>query len=401
MKYRKTIRRCALLFIASTALQLLGGDLNTSFLVYPWGVILAINYLYLLVMLYAFSDKWMWIKSLYNRSACLSSLASILILTLLFGLIPQDDTIGGWVGVLGFSRMTSSWVFNVFLFWFMTVIGFRVIDEVWHWRHRKKIPMVFHVALFVILVSAVFGSGDKIKVRVVTAIGHPVKSGLTSEGKSVLLPFSMLLKEFSMDEYPPRIYLAKQGATLSENFVEVGQVGSDGTLDDWQLKCIQYLDMAGRLTDDSAFVSMNHVGATSAVYIKATHLVNGASVEGWVSCGSHIFTGSTLVLPGGDEIVMPKREPKKYQSIVEIAKEDETKNVEIMVNHPARIGAWRIYQVGYDTTRGKWSTTSVLECVKDGWYSMVQVAMWIFLLSGIMIFAFGWKSRGKGKEDES
>jgi len=399
MKYRKMLERCALLFIAGTALQLLVGDLNTSFLAYPWGVILAINYLYLLVMLYAFSDKHQWIKSLYDRRACLSSLASMLVLTLLFGLIPQDETIGGWVGALGFSRMTTSWIFNLFLFWFMTVIGFRVIDEVWHWKNRKKIPLFFHAAFFVIMVSAVFGSGDKVRIKVVSAVGHPVHSGLTSDGKSVVLPFSILLKEFSMDEYPPRVYLGRQGI-LSKNFVEVGKAGDEGLLDDWQVTCLQFLDMAGRMTEDSAFVSMNHVGATSAAYIKANHVSSGVSVEGWVSCGSHIFAGSTLMLPGGDEIVMPRREPKRYLSIIEIAEEDKTREVEIMVNHPARIGSWRIYQAGYDTTRGKWSTTSVLECVQDGWYPLVQVSMWIILLSGIMMFALGWKSRKKGKEEK-
>lgn len=399
MKYRKMFGRCALLFIAGTALQLLVGDLNTSFLAYPWGVILAVNYLYLLVMVYAFSDKHEWIKRLYDRHACLSSLVSILVLTLLFGLIPQSGHIGGWVGTLGFSRMTSSWIFNVFLFWFMTVIGFRVIDEVWHWKGRKKIPLVFHAAFFVILVSAVFGSGDKIRVKVVTAVGHPVHSGFTSEGESVVLPFSMLLKEFSMDEYSPRVYLANHG-TLSKNFVEVGKAGEEGLLDAWQVKCVQYLDMAGRMSEDSAFVSMNHVGATSAAYIKATHTVSGMSAEGWVSCGSHIFAGSTLTLPGGDEVVMPRREPKKYLSSIEIADEDGTRDVEVMVNHPVRIGAWRIYQAGYDTTRGKWSTTSVLECVKDGWYPLVQVSMWIILLSGITMFVFGWKNRKKGKEEK-
>lgn len=393
------MERCALLFIAGTALQLLVADLDVSFLAYPWGVILAINYLYLLVMLYAFSDKLEWIRNLYDRQACLSTLAALLALTLLFGLIPQDEHIGGWVGVLGFSRMTSSWIFNLFLFWFMTVTGLRVIDEVWHWKSRKKIPLVFHVAFFVILVSAVFGSGDKVRLKVVTAVGHPVHSGMTSDGKSVALPFSMLLKEFSMDEYPPRVYLAKQG-TLSKSFVEVGKAGDEGLLDGWQVECVQFLDMAGRVAEDSAFVSMNHVGATSAAYIKAIHVANGVSAEGWVSCGSHIFAGSTLVLPDGSEVVMPRREPKKYLSCIEIAEEDGTRDVEVMVNHPARIGAWRIYQAGYDTTRGKWSTTSVLECVKDGWYPLVQVSMWIILLSGIAMFAFGWKSRNKGKEEK-
>ena len=71
--YKHSIKRCALLLLAGTALQLSIGDLNASFLAYPWGLILAVNYLYVLVMLYTFSDKWKWVKTLFDRRACISS----------------------------------------------------------------------------------------------------------------------------------------------------------------------------------------------------------------------------------------------------------------------------------------------------------------------------------------
>ena len=153
--YRHAYKRCALLLVAGTALQLSVGDLNPSFLAYPWGVILAVNYLYLLVMMYFFADKWTWVKTLYDRPACISSLASLLVLTLVFGLVRQDDATGGLVGALGFSRMTSSWIFNLFLVYFMTVIGLMVIDDVYHWKKRPKVSLAFHVLFFVILVCAV------------------------------------------------------------------------------------------------------------------------------------------------------------------------------------------------------------------------------------------------------
>ena len=43
------IGRCAVLFAAGTALQFLMGGLNPSFLSYPWGIVLAVNYLYVLI----------------------------------------------------------------------------------------------------------------------------------------------------------------------------------------------------------------------------------------------------------------------------------------------------------------------------------------------------------------
>lgn len=392
--YRHAYKRCAFLLLAGTALQLSVGDLNPSFLAYPWGVILAVNYLYLLVMMYFLADKWTWVKKWYDRPSCITSLASLLVLTLVFGLVRQDDATGGLVGALGFSRMTSSWIFNLFLVHFMTVTGLMVIDDVYHWKKRPKVSLAFHVLFFVILVSAIFGSGDKVRVRVATTVGRPVQGGINKDNQAVTLPFSLLLKEFAMDEYPPRLYLVEEGK-LSKEFVEVGERGAEGLLGAWQVRCEEYLEMAGRMSPDSAFVPMNHVGATSAARVRATHAEGGKSVEGWVSCGSHIFGGSTLMLPDGGLVVMPKREPKKYLSRVEVADMDGRRDLEIRVNHPATVGAWKIYQVGYDTERGRWSTTSVLECVKDGWYAAIHVALWLVLAAGAGMFVFGWKNKDK------
>ena len=67
----------------------------------------------------------------------------------------------------------------------------------------------------------------------------------------------------------------------------------------------------------------------------------------------------------------------------------------IEVNNPARVGPWRIYQVGYDTERGRWSTTSVLECVKDGWFPLIQIALWLILASGVAMALTAGRSRRK------
>ena len=98
---------------------------------------------------------------------------------------------------------------------------------------------------------------------------------------------------------------------------------------------------------------------------------------------------------------MPRREVKKFLSRVAVTDDDGTEEVEILVNHPARIGAWRIYQSGYDTSRGTDSTIRILECVKDAWYPAVQVAMWLILIAGAWMMFGGWKVQNKKKEDKA
>lgn len=309
-RYKLLIGRCALLFLAGTALQLCIGSVDASFLSYPWGLVVAVNYLYLLIILYACREKLKFVKRMYDRPSYITSLSSILVLTLLFGLIPQDPSIGGWLDLLGFNQMSSSWIFVLFLFHFMTVLGMRVIEDLHGWRRRSVPTILMHVAFFVILVASVFGSGEKVRIQVTAIEGHPVSMGLTDKGMRVELPFTILLKDFSLEEYPPAVHL----------------------------------------------------------------------------------------LPDGSEVVMPRREVKKYLSEVEIWEGEEKHAFDIAVNRPASIDSWKIYQSGYDSSRGKFSTISILECVKDGGYVVVHIAMWTILLSGGLMFSMGAKKRKEVKE---
>ena len=306
------IGRCALLFLVGTALQFFGGDVDASFLFYPWTIVVSMNYLYILILLYTKSDSVKCLRRLYDRPAMLVSLASMLVLTLLFGLIRQDGSTEGLWGWLGFTRMTSSWIFVLFLVHFTTVIGLKAVEDVHRWKQRKLPVVLMHVSAFIILASAIISSGEKVRVRVTTSLDAPISMGVTEDRRMYELPFTLTLKEFTLEEYP-----------------------------------------------------------------------------------------SQVVVVDGQEMVMLRREIKKFLSRVAVTDEDGTEEVEILVNHPARIGAWRIYQSGYDSSRGKESTISILECVKDGWYPAIHVAMWLILIAGAWMMLGGWKVQNKKKEDKA
>ncbi len=395
----KSIRRCALLFLAGTALQLSTGPADASFFSYPWGGILAVNYLYILVLLISFSGRWKFVRSLYDRAAEISSLGAMLVLTLIFGLVRQDGTSEGLMGKMGFTMMKSSWIFVIFLFYWMTVTGLQAIDDLKHIRRRKVSTVVMHAAFFVVVASAFFGSGDKVRIKVPAVLGRPVHQGVTASGRTVQLPFSMMLEDFEMDEYPPKVHLLANDV-LSQEFVMIEKKGDAGAIGGWEIECMDYLEMAGCMPGDSVFVPMNHVGATTALLLKVRNSATGAVADGWVSCGSHIFDGAAVELPDGCWLVMPRREARKYLSVLEVAGKDGKERIEIGVNSPATVQGWKIYQSGYDSERGRWSTFSVLECVKDGWYNIVQVALWMILGAGCWIFLTGWKNRKGDKEEQ-
>ena len=276
--FKRAFVRCALLFSVGAALQFIFGDVSTGWLKYPLGVVLAINYLYLLILLITKTDKWTWVRQLTDHHASVSSLSSMLVMTIIFGL----------TGKFG----PSSWPFCILLFYFITVLGLRAIAEVKNWQRQPFMAMIIHVTVFLVLAAAFFSSGDKEKVRVVAEVGQPLHTGFSSEGgRMSVLPFILTLEDFSMEVYP-----------------------------------------------------------------------NG--------------------------------EPKTYLSHVKIEDKKGVRDYDIMVNHPARVGAWKIYQVSYDKARGADSNISILECVKDGWYPVIRMGLWLILSAGVfMALTAGYKRK--------
>ena len=386
--YKRAFVRCALLFVAGTALQVAFGDLNNEFLRYPWGLIIAVNYLYLLVLIHFQKSRWTWLGQLADHYACTSSLGAMIAMTILFGLTRQDPSTEGLWATLGFTRMTSSWAFNILLLYFTTTTGLAVMEDLAHIRQRRVAAVLSHLAVFVVLVAGIFGSGDKLRVTVTTQRGQATHWGVSRSGEQVELPFVLTLDEFRMEEYAPKLYvLDAMHQTSSREFLSVEEKGAQATIDGWMLTATQSLDMAGRMPDSDEYRAMEHIGAAPAVYVHARNVRTGAQREGWVSCGSFVFEPSYLFLDDRMAVAMPRREAKHYLSRMNVTTEDgEQHNFEIEVNHPARVGAWRIYQMGYDTERGRWSEVSVVECVRDGWYSAIHIALWTMLAAGVVMF---------------
>lgn len=380
------------MLFAGTALQLFMGAVNASLLAYPLGIVLAANYLYLLILISFNKEKWKWTAHFTGRATYITSLTAMLVLTIIFGLVRQDGAEGA-MGALGFSQMKNSWTFNIFLLHFTSVIGVKAIDDLRNIRKQKLHTAVMHTAFFIILLAGIFGSGDKQRVTLTTIQGEPTNTGVAEDGKKTELPFIIRLKDFSLEEYPPHIHIYADD-NLSKEHIIIKEKGDSATLGKWHIECNEYLEMAGCKPGDSLYRPMNHVGATTAIQVRAT--AGNDTVEGWISCGSHIFPGSALPLPDGQMLAMPRREVKKYLSQVEVSTGDEIKNFDIAVNSPATIGAWKIYQSGYDNARGRWSTTSTFECVKDSWQPATHTAMWLILAAGVFaLFANRTKKKRK------
>lgn len=62
------------------------------------------------------------------------------------------------------------------------------------------------------------------------------------------------------------------------------------------------------------------------------------------------------------------------------------KEAAIDVNKPLSVDGWKIYQVSYDETKGKWSTVSVFELVRDPWMPLVYTGIILMLAGAFFLF---------------
>lgn len=382
--YKRAFLQCLLLLCVGVILQIFFGGVPVSALAYPWGVVVALVYGYLLVLGYVLARKAQWLRSLFDARASVATLTSMMLLCIIFGLVPQTHSSAGFLGALGFTDMSHSYPFCLMLAYFITCLGFKTIDDVCHWREQRLTTLLLHVSVFVALAASFLSSGDKLRLKVVVPVGHTVHVGYDADNSPVELPFTLTLDEFSLESYAPRLALYDlRGEGVSESNLSLEDM-SCGAIDGFDIAVEHFLSDAVPSAD--GFVESAEEGSAPAARV-AVHTPWGDVVHGWVSSGSFRFEPQSLGVTPHVALVMLPQEPKHYLSRLTITEQGGVATShDVAVNSPARVGAWHIYQSGYDTERGRWSRISVLECVRDGWYGVVGGALWAILLSGCLMF---------------
>ena len=90
-------------------------------------------------------------------------------------------------------------------------------------------------------------------------------------------------------------------------------------------------------------------------------------------------------------LVMTMPEPEKYSSNITLhGRDGEEVPLTLEVNKPYKYQGWKLYQLSYDDSMGKWSRLSVIEAVRDPWLPVVYFG--VFLLLGGALYLF-WMGR--------
>lgn len=175
----------------------------------------------------------------------------------------------------------------------------------------------------------------------------------------------------------------------------------EGELLDWKLTISQSIPEAASVATEDIlkFTAFPSMGSTYAVYLKAFNPKTNEQKEGWVSCGSFMFPYKALRLNDRISLVMPEREPQRFASDVVLYTESGLqKEGTIEVNKPFELDGWKIYQLSYDETKGRWSNVSVFELVRDPWLPYVYIGIGMMILGAVGLFTTAQPGRRRKEE---
>ena len=386
---------CAGLLITGFGLQLITGPVQAGLFQYPVNVAGGLIFLLVLCIGFVVSRKITVVQWFSGLTASITSLSALLSVVLVMGFVGP-----------GIERITVSWPFILLFLYFLFVLGFVTLKRIVSFRWRDVPFMLNHVGLFITLLAAILGNGDLRRLRMTVPLENPEWRASDEKNEMIELPLAIELRSFTIDEYPPKLMLIdnETGGVLPEKspvhfLLEDGV--SEGSLLDWDLFVEQSIPMAASVaTEDTLkFTDFHSMGATYAVHLKAVNRKNKQTKEGWVSCGSFLFPYKALRLDSLTSLVMPEREPQRFASEVKVYTQEGTiTESTIEVNRPMEIAGWKIYQLSYDESKGRWSDISVFELVRDPWLPVVYAGIIMMMLGAICLFVNAQKRKEEDKE---
>lgn len=409
-KLREGIMIGAGLLVTGILLQATVGKIEWDWIAFPVNVIILAAFLVLLGVMNVLRKKIYLFGWLSHYTAAVSSLLWVVAVTVLMGLVKQTPSHHAVDAVEGlFTQMLSSWPFVLLYIWMSLSLGMTILRAAFPF-HWKKLPFLLnHVGLFIALVAATLGNADMQRLRMTTSLGNTEWRAQDEENqKLVELPLAIELNEFTIDEYPPKLMLIDNatGQVLPEGapaHVLLEEGVSHGNLLDWELDITQSIPEAASVaTEDTLrFTEFRSMGATYAVYLKAKNRKTHETKEGWVSCGSFMFPYKALKLNDRMSMVMPEREPQRFASDVTMYTESgKQESGTIEVNKPYEIDGWKVYQLSYDETKGRWSNVSVFELVRDPWLPYVYIGIGMMILGAVCLFTTAQPGKRKSIQVE-
>ena len=392
------------LILVGLALQYSVGPLDWSAFAFPINAICLVLYLAFLALIYALRHRVRLFSFFFTTEAAVPTLVYAALLTVAMGLTRQVAPHERAIDPIGLTRMLSFWPFVLIYGRLTGIVGLIAIRQILHFRLRELPSLLSHLGVFIAIVAATLGSADMERVKLRASMDMP-EWRATHEQGFLELPLAIQLEKFTIDEYPPKLLIinSKTGKSIPAKNPEIVLVDKhfrEGKLLKWRIRVRQNLPLAAPVvtSDTVKYVGWGSSGAVTALLVEAQPMEGdravGKPLVGWVTCGSYLFPFQELKLTKDLSLVMARREPERYASRIHVYTRSQ-KNIvaTVEVNKPVSVDGWRIYQLSYDESMGRWSETSTFELVKDPWLPAVYVGIFLLLAGGVLTFIFSQKRR--------
>lgn len=228
--------------------------------------------------------------------------------------------------------------------------------------------------------------------------GVPESKSMRSDGSYTALPFSIELKNFDLDSFPPILAVAAlnpkaEGGVDLKQGEDLVKQGHTQKLHEYSVKTEAFLPKA--IFTSKGWEAAAWKTAAPAAKLKVT-LPDGTEKSGWVSCGSIDAPQMHLEVAEHVAIVMLDPRPKAFTSQVRINENGKTSEAAIKVNEPIQRQGWTIYQLSYDSKAGAASQYSTLEVVRDPGINTVYFGMGLLVLGTCLHLWKGVSNSSKG-----
>ena len=367
-------------------------------LMFPDNIIFGIVYTVLLLLIYIFLQNRALVKWLLSVPAAISLFVILIVLVMVMGIIPQDLNYGGkLIRSLGLNKISSNWAFLFIILVFLTSLGLVTIKRISNILNKKldfnvkNISFVLsHFGLWFTVLVAFLGAGDIQIVRIKLDKQQPYNVAFDLNNNEFLLDFYIHLKEFKVEEYPPKLAIVdnKSGEVIHNNGKNLFEINDslEYQFNDLNIKVEDYIYTSAPI--GKKYAPVYQPGSLPSAKVS----VSGDSINkaGWISCGNFMYQYQSLKINDDYSLLMTIPEVKHFESIVDLySKEGVETDVSIEVNNLYDYKGYKIYQVDYDEGKGRWSTYSTLELVKDPWLPFVYTGLGVLIFCSVILLLYG------------